>query len=66
MLHRRGSTFPWFAGMAIFVAIGGALHKGPLEPADFTFVNCAEVTSLAPAIVTGQPENRMINALKHD
>jgi oligopeptide transport system substrate-binding protein len=43
--------------------LGLALNKGQLEPADFTFVNGTEVKSLDPAIVTGQPENRMINAL---
>jgi oligopeptide transport system substrate-binding protein len=54
---------PWIAGAGLLVALGMALNKGQLEPADFTFANGAEVKSLDPAIVSGQPENRMINAL---
>ena len=34
-----------------------------LEPADFTFNNGTEVSSLDPAIVTGVPEGRMMRAL---
>ena len=55
--------FPWIAGIAILGSLGWALNRGQLPPADFTFVNGTEVKSLDPAIVTGQPENRMINAL---
>ena len=55
--------FPWIAGVAILGSIGWALNRGQLPPADFTFINGTEVKSLDPAIVTGQPENRMINAL---
>lgn len=55
--------FPWIAGVAILGSLGWALNRGQLPPADFTFVNGTEVKSLDPAIVTGQPENRMINAL---
>ena len=54
---------PLSAGAAILCSIGWALNRGQLPPADFTFVNGTEVKSLDPAIVTGQPENRMINAL---
>lgn len=57
------SLFPWIAGIAILGSIGWALNRGQLPPADFTFINGTEVKSLDPAIVTGQPENRMINAL---
>ena len=57
------SLFPWIAGVAILGSLGWALNRGQLPPADFTFVNGTEVKSLDPAIVTGQPENRMINAL---
>jgi len=63
-MHRSlRSLFPWIAGLGLLSALGWALNKGRLEPADFTFVNGTEVKSLDPAIVTGQPENRMINAL---
>ena len=34
-----------------------------LPPADYTFVNQTEIKSLDPAIVTGHPENRIINAV---
>ncbi|HEX6962597.1 MAG TPA: peptide ABC transporter substrate-binding protein [Lacipirellula sp.] len=57
------SLVPWIVGLGMLAALGLALNKGQLEPADFTFVNGTEVKSLDPAIVTGQPENRMINAL---
>src|SRR5215211_3154400 len=63
MLRSRPPLAPWIVGIGILAALGWALNKGQLEPADFTFVNGAEVKSLDPAIVTGQPENRMINAL---
>jgi oligopeptide transport system substrate-binding protein len=63
-MHRsRPSLVFWFAGAGLVAALGWALNKGQLPPADFTFANGAEVKSLDPAIVTGQPENRMINAL---
>ncbi|RIK80155.1 MAG: peptide ABC transporter substrate-binding protein [Planctomycetota bacterium] len=63
MLNCRGMLLPGVAGLGALCAVGWALNKGRLEPADFTFVNGTEVKSLDPAIVTGQPENRMINAL---
>ena len=57
------SLFPWIAGAAVLTSIGWALNQSRVPRADFTFVNGTEVKSLDPAIVTGQPENRMINAL---
>ena len=57
------SLFPWIAGVAVLASIGWALNQVQVPRADFTFVNGTEVKSLDPAIVTGQPENRMINAL---
>ncbi|MBA3480798.1 MAG: peptide ABC transporter substrate-binding protein, partial [Pirellulales bacterium] len=63
-MHRSRPTLVfWIAGAGLVAALGWALNKGQLPPADFTFANGAEVKSLDPAIVTGQPENRMINAL---
>ena len=35
----------------------------PLPPADFTFTNGAEIKTVDPAIVTGQPEGRVISAI---
>src|SRR5688500_478196 len=63
MPRSRPRLAPRMAGLGILAALGWALNRGQLEPADFTFANGAEVKSLDPAIVTGQPENRMINAL---
>lgn len=37
--------------------------QGQLPPADFTFNNDGEIESLDPAVVTGQPEGRIIEAL---
>ncbi len=48
--------------MAI-TALGYALTFGALEPADFTMINGTEIKSLDPAIVSGAPEGRIINAL---
>jgi oligopeptide transport system substrate-binding protein len=63
MIGSSRSLFPWVAGCAVLGSIGWALYRGQLPPADFTFVNGTEVKSLDPAIVAGQPENRMVNAL---
>ncbi len=63
MTRSRPPLIPWIVGIGIVFALGWALNRGQLTPADFTFVNGTEVKSLDPAIVTGQPENRMINAL---
>jgi oligopeptide transport system substrate-binding protein len=48
------------AGMG---AVAWAVLRLQLPPADFTFVNETEIKSLDPAIVTGQPEHRIIEAL---
>jgi oligopeptide transport system substrate-binding protein len=50
-------------GLGLVVGLGWAFRSTSLPPADFTFINGTEVKSLDPAIVTGQPENRLINAL---
>ncbi len=46
-----------------FAAVGYAIYGGRLPPADFTFVNETEVASIDPALITGQPEGRIVNAL---
>ena len=43
--------------------LGWVISKGRLEPAEFTFNNATEIESLDPAVVTGQPEGRIIWAL---
>lgn len=50
------------AALAIW-AVGWAVSRGRLPPADFTFVNGTEIESIDPAVVTGQPEGRIIHAL---
>ena len=44
-------------------AVAWVVLRAQLPPADFTFVNETEVKSLDPAIVTGVPEHRIIEAL---
>src|SRR5262245_52021687 len=44
-------------------AVGWAVFRVQLPPADFTFVNETEVKSLDPHIVTGQPEHRILEAI---
>ncbi len=57
------ALFPWVVLAALLFSAVFSTLGGGLPPADFTFCNESEVKSLDPAIVTGSPENRMINAL---
>ncbi len=43
--------------------IGWIVSQGQLPPADFTFNNSTDIKSLDPAVVTGQPEGRIIMSL---
>ena len=53
-----------FALLALSGMVGLALTAGArLEPADMTFNNGAEVSTLDPATVSGVPEGRIIQAL---
>jgi oligopeptide transport system substrate-binding protein len=47
----------------LLTAAGWSLSFGTLPPADFTFVNGTEIKSVDPAIVTGQPEGRIVQEL---
>ncbi|MGL4513343.1 MAG: peptide ABC transporter substrate-binding protein [Lacipirellulaceae bacterium] len=52
--------------LMLATAIGGVVwivSAGRLPPADFTFNNDTEIESLDPAVVTGQPEGRIIESL---
>ncbi len=50
--------------LAVLLLAGSvALDRARLPPADFTFGNETEVQSLDPAVVTGQPEGRIIWAV---
>ena len=44
-------------------ALVWAVSFGTLPPADFTFSNGTEIKTVDPALVTGQPEGRIIRAL---
>ena len=41
-------------------AVAWAVYGSRLPPADFTFINESEVASVDPALITGQPEGRIV------
>lgn len=55
--------FPYLALALCLGSLAWAVSFGKLAPADFTFNNDDEVKTIDPAKATGQPENRIINAL---
>jgi oligopeptide transport system substrate-binding protein len=60
------SARTWFPLLLIGLALGGvawAVLRGQLPPADFTFVNESEVTSVDPTLFTGAPEGRICSAI---
>ncbi|MEQ8848654.1 peptide ABC transporter substrate-binding protein [Botrimarina sp.] len=61
MPPRLLTAFVILAGLAAGVIV--IVRQGQLPPADFTFNNDTEVESLDPAVVTGQPEGRIIDEL---
>jgi oligopeptide transport system substrate-binding protein len=63
MIRGIRGTFFYVAPALAFVALGWAVSFGTLPPADFTFNNDGEVKTVDPAKATGQPENRILNAL---
>ncbi len=58
----RGAA-PFVLLASLFAAALGLASGARLEPADFTFNNGTEVTTLDPATVTGIPEGRVIRAI---
>lgn len=58
---RRG--VPYVLVGLLLAALAWATSFGTLPRADFTFHNGNEVETIDPALATGQPENRIINAL---
>ncbi len=50
-----------FASLALIALLAGC--GGPRDRADLVFINGAEPETLDPAIITGQPEGRIVNAL---
>lgn len=63
MSHTIRRTFPYLATTILAAALCWAVSFGTLPQADFTFVNGTEIQSIDPAIVTGQPEGRIVMAL---
>lgn len=57
------ASFFYLTPVLVFGALAWAVSFGTLPPADFTFNNDDEVKTVDPAKATGQPENRIINAL---
>lgn len=59
-----GRTIALYAMLlAGLLALTWALWFQPLPPADFAFSNSSEIKSVDPAVVSGQPEGRIIRAL---
>jgi hypothetical protein len=61
MLGRTWILFVMFAGG--LAAVGWAVYGSRLPRADFTFINETEVASVDPALITGQPEGRIVNSI---
>ena len=55
--------FPYLVIALSLASLAWAITFGTLPPADFTFNNEDEVKTVDPAKATGQPENRIVNAL---
>ncbi|HWL52921.1 MAG TPA: peptide ABC transporter substrate-binding protein [Chthoniobacteraceae bacterium] len=57
----------WWGGLLALVLAAGCLSLAgcgrSLHRADLVFINGAEPESLDPALITGQPEGRIVNAL---
>ncbi len=49
--------------LAALLAVGLSFRAAFQEPAEFTFVNGAEPTTLDPGLMTGEPEGRIADAL---
>ncbi len=56
----------WFLALIVIaglVAVGWAVRSGQLPPADFSFGNESEISSVDPALTTGIPESRIVYSL---
>jgi oligopeptide transport system substrate-binding protein len=63
MLFNPRNIVIWIALLVLVAGVAWAVSFSPEPPAGFTFVNGTEVQSVDPAIVTGQPEGRIIDCL---
>jgi len=57
------TTVAYIAAIACLAALIWAVSFGTLPPADFSFSNGSEIKTVDPALVTGQPEGRIVTAL---
>src|SRR3954468_14997147 len=56
----------WFLALIVVAglgAVGWAVRSGQLPPADFSFGNESEISSVDPALTTGIPEARIVYSL---
>ncbi|MEX2141735.1 MAG: peptide ABC transporter substrate-binding protein [Pirellulales bacterium] len=57
------NVFLIVVAVLVLAAVGYSLSFGTLPPADYTFVNRAELKTVDPATATGVPEGRIIREL---
>jgi len=57
------ALLPYLLAGLLLAGVVWAVVAGRLPPADFTFCNGDEIKTVDPALVTGQPEGRIIRAL---
>lgn len=55
--------FPFIAGAMLLAALAWAIPFNPTPPAEFSFGNGDEPKTIDPALATGAPEGRILNAL---
>jgi oligopeptide transport system substrate-binding protein len=63
MLFNPRNIVIWIGLVVLVAGVAWAMSFAPEAPAGFTFVNGTEVKSVDPAIVSGQPEGRIIDCL---
>ena len=63
MIWNYRSLAPYVALVGLISALAWAASFTAVAPADFTFCNGTEIKTVDPAIVTGQPEGRIIYGL---
>src|SRR5688572_17635810 len=57
------NVFLVVVALLVLAAVGYSLSFGTLPPADYTFCNATEIKTIDPAIATGVPESRILNAI---
>jgi oligopeptide transport system substrate-binding protein len=62
-LSNSRTIFLAIVGVLLALAVGYSLSRATLPPADYTFANRTEPKTLDPALATGSPEHRILNAI---